>query len=58
MKIDRNKLSPVKDRNTTIMTFNNQLLRDAGFEPGEYVNIMYDKDKITIVKEGVINPNI
>ena len=50
MKIDRVRLSPVKGRNQIAIKFNRELLKDSEFVEGDYVSMIYDKDKMTMVK--------
>lgn len=54
MQIDKVRLAPVKGRNQIVITFNKALLRDSDFTGGDYVVIICDKDKITIIKEDQI----
>lgn len=51
MRFDKVRLSPVKGRNQIVITFNKELLKDSDFTGGEYVVMVCDKNKITILKE-------
>ncbi len=54
MKFGKVRLSPVKGRNQIVVTFNKELLKDSDFSEGEYVMIMCEKNKITMIKEDQI----
>jgi hypothetical protein len=49
--IDRRKLSDISTRGTITISVNRQAVIDAGFKPGEDVNIIYGKKKIVIVND-------
>lgn len=51
MKIDLRTLSKVTGRNQSTITFNNKILEESGFIPGEYVNAIFDKGRIVLVRE-------
>ena len=51
MKTDGRTLSPVKGRNQSVITFNNKILRESGFKPGDYVTAIFEKGKIILVKD-------
>ncbi len=52
MKIDERKLCIMSGRdNILILYLNRKYVEESGFQPGSDVNIVYDSDKIMIVKE-------
>lgn len=55
MTADRVKLSRVKGRNQIVIAFHKDLLKGSDFKEDEYVMMIFDKDKIMIVKEDQIN---
>lgn len=54
VRLGKVRLSPVKGRNQIVVTFNKELLKDSDFSEGEYVMIMCEKNKITMIKEDQI----
>lgn len=58
MGVDRVKLSKVKGRNQIVITFHKDLLKGSGFKEDEYVMIVFDKDKIMILKEDQVKDQI
>lgn len=51
MRIDLRTLSSVSGRNQSTITFNNKILEESGFTPGEYINAIFEKGKIVLVRE-------
>ena len=51
MKIDISKLYQPEGRNTITVVLNNELIKEMGFEPNSYIQVIYEPGKITIVKE-------
>lgn len=58
MSVDRVKLSKVKGRNQIVITFHKDLLKGSDFKEDEYVTMVFDKDKIMIVKEDIAKDQI
>lgn len=51
MKIDISKLYQPEGRNTITVLLNNELVKEYGFMPNSYIQVIYEQDRITIVKE-------
>ncbi len=51
MKIDKKRISNPNVRGQIQITLDAEGLKQSGFEPGKYVNVIYEPVKITIVKE-------
>jgi hypothetical protein len=51
MKIDISRLYQPTDRNTITIVLNHEFVKEMGFEPNFYVQVIYEPGKITIVKE-------
>lgn len=49
--IDKKKLSIISGRGQVSITVSRQALIDAGFTPGEEVNVVFGKKKIVIVND-------
>lgn len=49
--IDKKRLSNITTRGQVTITVNRQAVIDAGFTPGEEVNIVFGKKKIVIVND-------
>jgi hypothetical protein len=49
--IDKKKLSKISGRGQVTITLSEQALIDAGFVPGEEVNIVFGKKKIVITND-------
>lgn len=44
------KLTHIKSRNQIVVAFKMVFVLDSGFKPGDYIKIIYKKNKICIVK--------
>lgn len=57
MIIDIKRITKLNSRNQVFIGLDPKLLEETVFEPGSHVNVIYEKDKITIVKdiEGIKN---
>ncbi len=51
MKTDIRTLSSVKGRNQSIITFNNKILSESGFKPGDCITAIFENGKITLVRD-------
>lgn len=51
MKIDIKRITRPNSRNQIFIGLDPKLLEGTVFEPGSHVNVIYEKDKIMIVKE-------
>ena len=51
MRVDVSKLYKPNDRNTMSITLNMEFAKEYGFKPNSYVQVIYDKKKITIVED-------
>ncbi len=51
MKTDIRTLSPVKGRNQSVITFNNKILIESGFKPGDVVTAIFEDGKIILVRD-------
>lgn len=50
VNIEIKKLTFIESRNQVVLALNINLLKNAGFEPGSHVNVIYGRDKIIIEK--------
>lgn len=51
MKIERRKLTLNKNRKQVLTSLNYNFIKDSGFDPDGYVNILYRNDTVILVKE-------
>lgn len=51
MIIDIKRITRPNSRNQIFIGLDPKLLEETVFEPGSHVNIIYEKDKITIIKD-------
>jgi len=51
MEIDVKRITMPNSRNQIFIGLNHNHLKSTIFEPGSYVKVIYEKDKITIVRD-------
>lgn len=51
MIIDIKRITKPNSRNQVFIGLDPKLLEETVFEPGSHVNVIYEKDKITIVRD-------
>lgn len=51
MIVDIKRITNANSRNQIFIGLNPELLKETVFKPGSHVNIIYEKDRIIIVKE-------
>ncbi len=55
MRIDKKRISNANIRGQIQITLDIDGLKESDIDPGSEVNVIYEKDKITIVKEDKID---
>ena len=50
MKIDISKLYQPDGRNTITVVLNNEFVKEMGFKPNSYIQVIYEPGKMTIVE--------
>lgn len=51
MEVDTKRITMPNSRHQIFISLDPDYLKDTIFDPGSYVKVVYEKDKITIIKE-------
>lgn len=51
MLVDKRTLTDVKKRNNVMLILNRDDVKNAGFEPGAEINVVFESGKITLLKD-------